>query len=278
MKKLILMLLSAVFMVFAYSACKNDDAAEFYMEFLDTGKSDCIIIRQDGLSMLCDCADKDDGGYITERLNELNISALDYLIITHFDKDHIGSAAFIIESFDVRNVIMPSYGEDSDEYFEMMSAISMSDAKTVVLTDDTAFESKNGKITVNAPRKEYDDDNNNSLIVSIEYENKNILLTGDAKKDRLNEFLSENSTIYDIIKLPHHGDYNKKLAELLMRSEPEFCVITCDAGKSTVEEKTVNAAGKYAKELLYTSDGRISFTYKNGEIIKNQSPLLYICK
>ena len=267
MKKLISVLFAA-FIIFSYSSCKTDSNIGFYIEFLDTGKSDSIIIRQDGLSVLCDCADKDDGEYIADRLNALNISVLDYLIVTHFDKDHIGSAAFIIESFDVKNVIMPSYTENSAEYSEMMSAISSTGAKAVVLNGDTSYKSKKGKITVNAPRKAYDDDNNNSLIISIEYENKNILLAGDAKKDRLNEFLSENSTTYDIIKLPHHGDYNKALAELLMRCAPEFCIITCDADKSTVEEKTIKAVDEYAKELLYTSDGRITFTYKNGELVK----------
>lgn len=267
MKKLI-SLLFAAFIIFSYSSCKTESNKGFYIEFLDTGKSDSIIIRQDGLSILCDCADKDDGEYIADRLKALNISVLDYIIITHFDKDHIGSAAFIIESFDVKSVIMPDYTENSAEYSEMMSAISSTGTNAVVLNSDTSFKSKNGRITVNAPRKAYDDDNNNSLIISIEYENKNILLAGDAKKERLNEFLSENSTAYDIIKLPHHGNYNKALAELLMRSAPEFCIITCDADKSTVEEKTIKAVDEYSKELFYTSDGRVAFTYKNGEFIK----------
>ncbi len=267
MKKLISVLFAA-FIIFSYSSCKTDSNVGFYIEFLDTGKSDSIIIKQDGLSVMCDCADKDDSEYIADRLKALNISALDYLIVTHFDKDHIGSAAFIINSFDVKNVIMPSYTEESSEYSEMMSAISETDTNAVVLKSDTSFKSKNGRITVNSPRKAYDDDNNNSLIISIAYQNKNILLAGDAKKDRLNEFLSEDSTIYDIIKLPHHGDYNKALAELLMRSAPEFCIITCDTDKSTVEEKSIKAVNEYAKELLYTSDGRVAFTYKNGELVR----------
>ncbi len=61
--------------------------------FLDTGKSDCIVMEAGDHVVVNDAADADDAGLIDAFLEKRQVETIDYLILSHFDKDHIGSAA-----------------------------------------------------------------------------------------------------------------------------------------------------------------------------------------
>ena len=78
-----------------------------------TGKSDAVLLQADGFTVLNDTAFYETSGDLQMLLKNSGIERIDLLILSHFDKDHIGSAAFIIESFDVKFVIMPGYTENS---------------------------------------------------------------------------------------------------------------------------------------------------------------------
>ena len=68
----------------------------------NAGKADSFLIYNADFSVLIDTGEKELGDTIIEYLNANDIKKLDYLIVTHFDKDHIGSADEILESVDVR--------------------------------------------------------------------------------------------------------------------------------------------------------------------------------
>ena len=101
----------------------KDSEHVMHTEFLQTGESDSILIRMDSTVILVDTADSDEYAVLKAKLAEHEITTIDYLIITHFDNDHIGSAAGIIKDFAVKNVYAPDYVRDSGLYRSMMAAI-----------------------------------------------------------------------------------------------------------------------------------------------------------
>ncbi len=66
------------------------------LTFLDTGKSDCIVIEAGESVVLNDTADADDVAAICAYLDERGTTWIEYLILSHFDKDHIGGAAGVV--------------------------------------------------------------------------------------------------------------------------------------------------------------------------------------
>ena len=48
------------------------------------------------------------------------------MIITHFDKDHVGGADKILESVSVARVILPQYEKESKQYAQFMEALEQS--------------------------------------------------------------------------------------------------------------------------------------------------------
>ena len=227
--------------------------------FMDTGKSDCILIEMDGVMILNDTADEDDYKMIEQTLEEKDVQKIDYMIISHFDKDHIGSAPELIRNFKVDSVIMPDFWGDSSLYQDMIAAIQETDTEQVNLDQTYEIVTGEGKISINAPElSTYDDENNYSLITSVSYGETDFLLMGDALKQRTEEFANAMSAdqTYDLIKIPHHGDYNKKMKTIVQNCRPSYAVITA-ASDDTIEQKLVDLLTENQVKLFKTYDGEI---------------------
>lgn len=214
------------------------------LRVLETGKSDCMLLQLDGTVIMIDTADADDYGEISDTLESLGISRIDYLILTHFDNDHIGSAAKIIEEFEVAEVYMPNYVRDSGLYRSLLSALEQNAARTTVhkLNDDTTVALPVGSLWINVSRvypelsheepiPEDSMDNDLSLICGLTLGDFSALFMGDAEKARCEDFLAQTQYTgqYDFVKLPHHGSHNKALRDILTTCGVKYGVICSDA-------------------------------------------------
>ena len=220
---------------------------------LKTGKSDCMLIKIDNTVILMDTADADDYAEISDELQSLGIARIDYLILTHFDNDHIGTAAKIIEDFEVAEVYMPNYVRDSGLYRSLIESLDENAARTSVtkLNDDTEIPLPTGKLWINVSRV-YPDlshelpipedsmDNDLSLICGLTLGDFSALFMGDAEKKRCEDFLAQTQYQgqYDFVKIPHHGNYNKALTDVLENSGVKYAAICSDA-LSNIDTKTV---------------------------------------
>ena len=104
------LLLAALLLTAAFSGCgaeNKETYPPFTVDFLSTGKSDCALIRMDELVILSDTADADDYETIARCLKSYGIKKIDYMILSHYDKDHIGAAAPLIRYYEVEKVICP---------------------------------------------------------------------------------------------------------------------------------------------------------------------------
>ncbi len=246
-----------------------------WFDFLQTGESDCILIRVGGKTVLVDTADIDDSLRIKAKLTEYGITAIDCLILTHYDNDHIGSVSNLLTSVSVGEVYMPDYERDSGLYRSAMDAINEHvDASRIHrLHGETAeFTLGGATFSLNATAL-YERgltvgedgavkgivENNFSIITTVTLGEARILLTGDAENDRMAEFagqFEDGYPSYLLVKTPHHGEYTKALGACLSQSRPRYCVVCTDM-EEKVEATLVTALiGSTAR---YTYDGDISF-------------------
>lgn len=252
-------LLCLVFLLTGCSGKEQDTLLK--MTFLDTGKSDCIVIETGEHVVVNDTADEDDIDTICAFLDERQANKIDYLILSHFDKDHIGSAAGLTRRYEVGQVLMPDYEEDSEPYQALMEAIEETDTAYTRLREDISFSLDGIDFYVDAPQEAfYDNDNNYSLIITVTNENSRFLLMGDAKKERTEEFLDSPvaGERYDLIKMPYHGNYNKKLKELFITARPRYAVLTPGAERTRVEEETKVLLESVRCSSFYTDEGVVT--------------------
>lgn len=253
-----------------------------YVDFLCTGASDCILIRMDDKVLLVDTGETDDYGTIRERLDGYGITTIDYLILTHYDNDHIGTAWQVLADYTVREVYMPDYVRASSLYRKLMEQLSSPACGARVhrlYATDVELDLGYGQVWINATAmadyapgqaigsdedNDVNEENNYSLITSITFGSARLLLTGDAEQDRMAEFLplctARGFTSYDVIKIPHHGRSDDKailsaIGDLL----PRYCVVCTDSEASLsgalVTRMKAVGAGRY-----YTYDGTVTFS------------------
>ncbi len=251
-------------LTFLMTGCGTEEQkASLTMTFLNTGKSDCIVIQAGESVVVNDAADADDGDAICAFLDERQTEQIAYLILSHFDKDHIGSAAKLIASYEIGQVLMPDYEEDSEAYLALMEALEETDTAYVRLREDISFSLEGVAFYVDAPEESfYDNDNNYSLITAVTNGDNRFLLMGDAQKKRTEEFLDSPvaGERYDLIKMPHHGDYNKKLRELFITARPQYAVLTADAERQRVEQETKDLLEAGRCRVYYTDEGAVTAT------------------
>ncbi len=257
---LFLVILILLFLLLAFYTDYKRDDNNLNIYFFDAGKADSALVYTKDLVILIDTGEENLYSDIDTYLNKYGIDTIDYLIITHFDKDHVGSASSIIDNYNIRNVLQSNYPKDSDVYNKYIDSLKKKSIKAKTIKNEYNIDvSKDLKIVVNGPVKdEYEDSasNNSSLITSIYYKKNSFLFMGDAKDERIEEFLADNNEKYDFVKVPYHGRELDNLETLINSINPKYAVIT-SSNKKIESDATITILKKYNIDYYLTREGSI---------------------
>lgn len=268
---LIIILVIFIVSVYTYKNNKEDKDYNFKIYFFNAGKADCILISNNDKYIMIDTGEENLSSEILTYLKNNNITKLDYLIITHFDKDHVGSASNIIDNIDIDNVFQSNVLKESEYYDNYILSLENKNITAKIITGDESFTLGDLNVTVNGPTQAFDNNqsNNSSLIVEINYKDTNYLFMGDAQNDRIKEFLSKNDSEYDFVKIPYHGNFQKQLDNLLETTNPSYVVITCSAEEPDITE-TVELLENLNIKYYLTKNGSIKILSEGKSIVINQ--------
>ena len=246
---------------------------------LPVGKADALILKTDDWAAMIDTGEERDGSYIRETLEAAGIDHLNLLLVTHFDKDHVGSAAELLGTVGADQVLMPDYEGTRPEYAAFLSALEEHPETEVQrITGTETLEIPAGSVNTSLTIYAADDpeeiqdtdgeyDNDMSLVAKVTCGEKQFLFTGDIEKTRIRQMLeSQVDWKADWIKMPHHGRYQKKVEKLLEAVNPFYAVI-CDGGDQLAEEETLDALKKRQIKAWETADGTV-VTITDGKNIK----------
>lgn len=275
-RRLAALLLAAALLLTGCAAAAPEPTPEpaagtLELHAFDAGAADAILLRTENSAVLIDAGEKGFGKTILAYLAEQGVDALDYLIVTHFDKDHVGGAAKVLNSIPVKAVLQSNQPKDSDEYENYVEALRGAGIEPVTLRETDTFSLDGVSYTVDPPRQSayaQDSSNNSSLIVSVRYGDTGILLPGDAQTLRLAEFLDANTTTYDVLKLPHHGRDEPLLEALLASVKPTYAIIT--SSEEEPESGAVLAALEQAGVRTLLTRNQSVTLYSDGITIKQK--------
>lgn len=225
------------------------------IDILDIGKADCILIQTNEQNIMIDCGEQENAAKILSFLKNNSVAKIDYLILSHFDKDHIGGVNDIINKIQVENIIESTFSSDREEYDLYHETIKKKNISLLQIKEDYKITLEEAEININTPEKDHYDrkqDNNASLLVHLNTNGKNFLFCGDAMEERLEEFIAKNKTTYDFVKLPYHGNWLDNYPAFIESVKPSYTALTCS--KKNPPDSEVITLLKNKKIPNYQSD------------------------
>lgn len=262
------LMLALLVVVFAAKFMGQDEAdPNLTITALSVGKADALVLQQGGHTVLIDAGEKDDGDKIVRFLKNQGIHSVDLLVITHFDKDHVGGAAKVLKHLDVNSVLMPDYEGTRPEYDSFMEALDGKDeVQRLTGTDEETIGDMKIRIQAAEQGEAYTDVNDLSLVTWVTFGSRKFLFTGDIAEERISELLASGEDLRaDWIKMPHHGRYEENLGELLDAVKPTFAVICC-SNKHPASEDTLNLLNERQIEVFDTSEESVVTTCDGEQI------------
>lgn len=244
---------------------------EYKTTILKSGKADAIVLKTQNHTVVIDSGEKNDGDEIIDYLKSSGISEVDYLIITHYDKDHVGGAPELMSGVKINEIIVPDYEGNNSEYTAFTTALSSLELTPTRLTanmsftlDDVLFE------LYPAQKPQYkEEDNDYSIVTSVTHGKNTFLYAGDCETERLAELPDQMEMPHTFLKVPHHGVYCSGMDEFIKSVSPGYAVIT-DNAKNPADEKTTALLEAAGAKVYSTQNGPVTAVSNGTDITVTQ--------
>ena len=218
--KILTMITLIIFIVMQVCTFINIDR-KLKIYFIDVGQGDSMIVKTvNGKNILIDGGGSKDPDYdigkkiLVPYLLDRRIKTLDYVIISHFDEDHVGGILTVMHELKVKKAIIARQFENSNNYKKFIKLAQEKKIKVIVVeAGDVINIEKDIKLKVLWPdsKNKINENvlNNNSLVCKLEYKSFSIMLTGDIEEIAENAILTKyknNVKILNanILKVAHH--------------------------------------------------------------------------
>lgn len=230
--------------------------------FIETkDDADCTLLLSRDKVVMIDTGEEQDYEHINEVLNKYEIKKIDCMILTHPDKDHIGSALKIVENYEVGVIIKPYYAKEDVRHDTLNRYLEEHRIQSLVLSRNRHLVYGDISLIVYPPNDfEYNNDNNYSLAVKVEHQDISMFFAGDAIKKRTEEILSLTLPTVDLYKASYHGRDYEGAVDLLNVLKPEKVIISAVTPGNELSE-AINSMGctlysSRSADVYFVSDGK----------------------
>ena len=217
------------------SSARPDGQLHLYL--LDVGQGDAILlVTPDGHQMLVD-GGPDPSKTLTAlgALLPAGDRALDVVMATHFDSDHVGGLIEVLDRYDPGIVLQSIHVSDSVLYPQWRSVLEAHEHPTatvsaghlIALGDDVMLEilyPPAGGPPATVERTA----NNLSAVMRVSYGSVSFLLTGDMEQDAETYLVATAgpSLRSDVLKVGHHGSKSSTSPSFLRAVNPRSAAIS----------------------------------------------------
>lgn len=259
-KLLTITLLPLLLLTGCVSPALEASMPELRVTFLDVGAADCIVLQTDGHAAMIDTGNQGDAQYILDFLDAEGIERLDFLLLTHLDKDHIGAADVVMESISIDTIYAPDYVKGNKQYDQYIAALDALGIVPEHPTQPVELSFGAGALTLLPGKKAvYEQSNDYSILAHLAYGQITFLFAGDAEAERLGEYLDTSPQPVDVLKVPHHGRKNAMSEKFFTVMSPRVAVITCEK-KEMPDAAVVSFLQSLDAEVYGTIDGTVTLT------------------
>lgn len=198
------------------------------VHFIDVGQADCILLECDNAFALVDAGYPENGAQVVSYLQEQGVQRLNLVVGTHHHGDHIGGLPEVLKAFPADNIWSPEILFTNSYVSDFRNAAKKQGKELVMPEVGQQYHLGGAVITVLGPlRMDYEDTNDTSIVLMVEYGNTRFLLTGDMEREAELELVNSGADLKaDVLKVGHHGSYSSTSYLFLRTVAPTYAVIS----------------------------------------------------
>lgn len=233
---------------------RYDTGCSMKISMLDVGQGDSIVLQtSDGFNALFDggsTSKKNIGRYrIYTYLKYAGVRSLDYVFVSHPDKDHISGIYELIDmcdnTFEIKNIVLPHINDTDETLLEIRKMADRVGINVLYACRGDALSAGNLSISCVHPCKNYNYESANdySAVYLISFGKFSMLMTGDAEskaeKCLIQDARKSDSVVdlqklsgINVLKAGHHGSRGASSENFLRFVKPETALISCGVDNS----------------------------------------------
>ena len=175
--------------------------------FCDVGQGDGAIVMQGRMQLLIDVGPENNKmvGCLGRYLPFWD-KTIEAVVISHNDSDHNGGLKQVEKYYNVQKIYSTDLAKND-----------------IIKYNQIQFE-------VLSPDQDWGNDNENSVVGKLTYEDKSILFLGDVTSQVEQKLVwRKELSVIDIVKISHHGSAEATSEELLQTTKPKEAIISVGA-------------------------------------------------
>lgn len=193
---------------------------------VDVGQGQCVLLQSQGRVYMVDCGgsfDRSAADKAVATAHSQGIFWLDGLILTHYDRDHVGAATYLLSRLPAKELYLPTGPGESQWRPLLEEAVK---GQTVDVQQDLCLEWGDAKLTI-FPAVEAETSNESSLCILFQAENYDILITGDQSvAGEIALLAARPIPMLDALVVGHHGSDSATGEYLLEHTRPTVALIS----------------------------------------------------
>ncbi len=264
-KKIILIIIAltciclSLFVLYIFSFYFQED---LQVTFCDVGQGDAILIQtKNNKDILVD------GGPDLSVLTCLGEQLpfydrrIELVVLTHPHADHLVGLLAVLDRYQVDNVLITGVDGGNKNYQEFLGLIKEKNINKIIAVAGQRFDLPKGvQLEVIYPlnsleNRKVDNQNNGSVVLSLEYQEIRFLLMGDLEEGgEANLLATGNNLSANVLKLGHHGSSTSSSLDFLQAVDSELVIISVGQGNSFGHPslRTVKRVERLGSNILRT--------------------------
>ncbi len=202
---------------------------------LDVGQGQSVLLASHGVCALVDCGSanswKHPGETAARQLAAMGRKRLDYLLLTHYDWDHVSGVTELLARLEVGALLVPEGEDDAGLQGMVLSAAGAHGVRVRFITEEERLDFGRGALTIFPPLGETGDNERGLAVLASAGEN-DFLITGDMDAATEAKLLAA----YDLpeieaLAVGHHGSKYAASQTLLEALRPKTACISVGSNR-----------------------------------------------
>jgi len=223
----IMLLIMTAFFVMPENAYAEGE--QLRVEILDVGQGNAVLLESQGHYVLIDGGDRETSSFVVSYLKDQGIDTFDYIVVSHFDSDHLAGVIGVLHQFGVNQILTPDYEGDTKLYQSFQEVVEQNQVMEIHPTQEEVYSFGTAEMEILGPvYYGHSDENEDSICIRVTNGANSFLICGDIGEDTETELVHTGVDVSaEVYLLNHHGSNTSNTQEFIDLVQPSYAVISC---------------------------------------------------